>query len=163
MIGATNTSVNWNPKSLSNGWGLIAILATKCSCLWSMTLYISIATTTRKSRLAICLWKSINCPCFLNILLRIIIRGDGSTPIVYNINHWLYIFRMCYYLISCAKYVDDIERDKIMKLTYDQYLKYREYSRSLILALQMNHEELVNEVFMQCRDKLVWMIPWLCS
>lgn len=62
---------------------------------------------------------------------------------------------MCYYLISCAKYVDDIERDKIMKLAYDQYLKYREYSRSLILALQMNHEELVNEVFMQCRDKLV--------
>ncbi|XP_030745305.1 26S proteasome non-ATPase regulatory subunit 2-like [Sitophilus oryzae] len=72
--------------------------------------------------------------------------------------------RMCYYLISCSKYVDDTERSKIMQLAFDQYIKFGEYSKSLIIALQMNNDELVNQVFKKCRDKLIlYQLAFICA
>lgn len=72
--------------------------------------------------------------------------------------------RMCYYLTSCAKYVDDMERNKIMKLTFDEYLKYREYSRALIIALQMNDPTMVNHVFAQCKDRaILYQLAFICA
>lgn len=61
--------------------------------------------------------------------------------------------RMCMYLSSCSKYVDEMERTKIMKLTCEQYLIYQEYSKSLITAIQMNDSEMVNKIFFLCKDR----------
>ncbi|XP_050297790.1 26S proteasome non-ATPase regulatory subunit 2-like isoform X2 [Anthonomus grandis grandis] len=72
--------------------------------------------------------------------------------------------RMCYYLISCARYVDDMERDKIMTLTYEQYLKFDEYSRALIIALQMNNAQFVNQVFSKCTDRIILcQLAFICA
>lgn len=60
---------------------------------------------------------------------------------------------MCYYLLSCTKYVDDIERDKIMKLIFEQYLRFNEFARALIVALLMNDQQLVLRTFKECKEK----------
>lgn len=60
---------------------------------------------------------------------------------------------MCYYLLSCTKYVDDIERDKIMKLIFEQYLRFDEFARALIVALLMNDQLLVLRTFKECKEK----------
>jgi len=60
---------------------------------------------------------------------------------------------MCYYLLSCTKYVDDIERDKIMKLIFEQYLRFNEFARALIVALLMNDQQLVLRTFQECKEK----------
>ncbi|XP_076259804.1 26S proteasome non-ATPase regulatory subunit 2-like [Rhynchophorus ferrugineus] len=72
--------------------------------------------------------------------------------------------RMCYYLVSCTKYVDEAERSKIMNIAFEQYLKYEEHSTALILALQLNDDELVNDVFESCKDKVIlYQLAFICA
>ncbi|XP_066261764.1 26S proteasome non-ATPase regulatory subunit 2-like [Euwallacea similis] len=72
--------------------------------------------------------------------------------------------RMCYYLMSCSKYVDEIEREKLMKLIYYQYLKFWEYSRALIIALQINEQHLVNKIFSECKDQVIlYQLAFICA
>ncbi|KAJ8975359.1 hypothetical protein NQ317_000288, partial [Molorchus minor] len=72
--------------------------------------------------------------------------------------------RMCMYLSSCSKYVDEMERSKIMKLTCEQYLKFHEYSRSLITAIQMNDNDMVNRIFLSCKDKtMLYQLAFICA
>ncbi|KAF5293696.1 hypothetical protein FQA39_LY03181 [Lamprigera yunnana] len=63
--------------------------------------------------------------------------------------------RICLYLISCVKYVDYIEANKILRLVTDQYLRFNEYTKALILALQLNNKELANRIFSECKNGLV--------
>lgn len=65
---------------------------------------------------------------------------------------------MCYYLLSCTKYVDDIERDKIMKLIFEQYLRFDEFARALIVALLMNDQLLVLKTFKECKEKYALIV-----
>lgn len=60
---------------------------------------------------------------------------------------------MCMYLFSCSKYVDDIERTKIMKFICDQYLRFEEYPKALITAILMNDSEMVINIFEACDDR----------
>lgn len=61
--------------------------------------------------------------------------------------------RTCLYLTSCARYVDDFEGKKIMKIIYDLYFRFEEHSKSLIVALQLNNSNLVKDLFRTCTDK----------
>ncbi|XP_066137473.1 26S proteasome non-ATPase regulatory subunit 2-like [Euwallacea fornicatus] len=72
--------------------------------------------------------------------------------------------RMCYYLMSCSKYVDETEREKLMRMIYYQYLKFWEYSRALIIALQINDEHLVSKIFSECKDHIIlYQLAFICA
>nr|XP_022919747.1 26S proteasome non-ATPase regulatory subunit 2-like [Onthophagus taurus]XP_022919748.1 26S proteasome non-ATPase regulatory subunit 2-like [Onthophagus taurus] len=63
--------------------------------------------------------------------------------------------RVCLYLKSCAKYVDDIESEKILSLVADQYVRFEEYTKALIVAINLNEKTLANEIFQKCKDPVV--------
>lgn len=60
--------------------------------------------------------------------------------------------RVCLYLQSCAKYVDDIEAGKILKLVAIQYTRFEEYSKALITAINLGKCEMVDDIFKKCTD-----------
>lgn len=49
--------------------------------------------------------------------------------------------RVCLYLMSCTKYVDDVESRKITKMVCEQYLKYGEYSRYFLTQMLSLNED----------------------
>lgn len=63
--------------------------------------------------------------------------------------------RICLYLLSCTKYVDETEAGKIINLVTDQYLRFGQYAKALIIFMQSRNGEMVKEVFRQCKDGLV--------
>lgn len=63
--------------------------------------------------------------------------------------------RICLYLASCSKYVDDIEAAKIMELVAGQHLKFEEYAKALILYFQMRNVKMIKKVFELCKDQYV--------
>lgn len=63
--------------------------------------------------------------------------------------------RICLYLLSCAKYVDDTEAGKIINLVTEQYLRFEEYAKALIIFMQTRNTEMIKEIFKQCKDMLV--------
>ncbi|CAG9865525.1 unnamed protein product [Phyllotreta striolata] len=72
--------------------------------------------------------------------------------------------RICMYLHSCSKYVDDIERIKIMKLVKDQYIQFGEYAKALITAMQSDDGDLINKIFSTCTDKIVlYQLAFICA
>uniref|UniRef100_A0AAR5QB63 26S proteasome non-ATPase regulatory subunit 2 n=3 Tax=Dendroctonus ponderosae TaxID=77166 RepID=A0AAR5QB63_DENPD len=72
--------------------------------------------------------------------------------------------RMCFYLFSCAKYVDDADRQTIMKVVYGQYLKFGEYSKALVVAILLSNEQLVKDVFSKCSDKVIrYQLAFICA
>ncbi|CAG9827533.1 unnamed protein product [Diabrotica balteata] len=72
--------------------------------------------------------------------------------------------RICLYLSQCAKYADDVERCKIMKLVYEQYMAFGEHSKAIIAAIQINKSDLVNKVFVECQDKVtLCQLAFICS
>ncbi|CAH0564060.1 unnamed protein product [Brassicogethes aeneus] len=72
--------------------------------------------------------------------------------------------RVCLYLMSCTKYVDDVERSKIMKLICHEYLKFGEYSRSLITAILMNDDDMANTIFETCKEKAtLYQMAFICA
>lgn len=60
---------------------------------------------------------------------------------------------ICLYLASCAKYVDELESKKILKLIAQLYLNFEEFCRSLVVAMQINDSELIEKLFKTCTDK----------
>lgn len=60
--------------------------------------------------------------------------------------------KICLYLSSCAKYVDEIEAAKIMDLVSGQYLRFGEYGKALTHYMQMGNVEMVNKIFEKCKD-----------
>ncbi|KAG5327003.1 PSMD2 ATPase, partial [Acromyrmex heyeri] len=62
--------------------------------------------------------------------------------------------RVCYYLISCATYSEETERRQILEFATEQYLKFNEYTRAILVALQLVNSELVFKCFTACPDSL---------
>ncbi|XP_011693011.1 PREDICTED: 26S proteasome non-ATPase regulatory subunit 2-like isoform X2 [Wasmannia auropunctata] len=62
--------------------------------------------------------------------------------------------RECHYLISCATYSEDTERRQILEFATEQYLKFNEYTRAILVALQLANSELVFKCFTACPDSL---------
>ncbi|KAB0793903.1 hypothetical protein PPYR_13523 [Photinus pyralis] len=60
--------------------------------------------------------------------------------------------RICLYLSCCAKYVDQIEANKIVRIVIGQYLKFNEHIKAIILAIQLNDRPLANRIFNECTD-----------
>lgn len=60
--------------------------------------------------------------------------------------------RVCLYLVSCAVYVEDPERDAILHSVMEDYLKFKEYPRALCLAMQLNDMDTMLRIFNQCAD-----------
>ncbi|CAH1180038.1 unnamed protein product [Phaedon cochleariae] len=72
--------------------------------------------------------------------------------------------RMCLYLLSCSKYVDDVERAKIMRLVGEQYLRFGEHTRAMITAIQMNDSEMVDRIFSVCTDRVtLYQLAFICA
>ncbi|KAK9888118.1 hypothetical protein WA026_000390 [Henosepilachna vigintioctopunctata] len=72
--------------------------------------------------------------------------------------------RMCLYLTSCTKYVDVLEANKIMDLVAEQYMKFKVYSRALVIALQSNNDKMVKEIFKICKDKVIlYQLAFICG
>lgn len=61
--------------------------------------------------------------------------------------------RVCLYLMSCSKYVDEVETEKIMKFVADQYLKHGEFVKALVVFIQMRNCEMIEKVFSVCKDE----------
>ncbi|XP_018353244.1 PREDICTED: 26S proteasome non-ATPase regulatory subunit 2-like isoform X2 [Trachymyrmex septentrionalis] len=62
--------------------------------------------------------------------------------------------RVCYYLISCAAYSEETERRQILEFATEQYLKFNEYTRAILVALQLVNSELVFKCITACSDSL---------
>lgn len=60
--------------------------------------------------------------------------------------------RICLYLQSCSKYVDETEGEKILKLVAQQYVRFDEFAKALIIAIQLNDKKMVEDVFVKCKD-----------
>lgn len=61
--------------------------------------------------------------------------------------------RICLYLSSCAKHVDEIEAGKIIKIVADQYLKFGEYAKAMVIFLREGETKMVKKVFKLCKDQ----------
>ncbi|XP_024885394.1 LOW QUALITY PROTEIN: 26S proteasome non-ATPase regulatory subunit 2-like, partial [Temnothorax curvispinosus] len=64
------------------------------------------------------------------------------------------VARVCHYLINCAAYSEDTERRQILEFATEQYLKFNEYTRAILVALQLANSELVFKCFAACPDSL---------
>lgn len=60
--------------------------------------------------------------------------------------------RICLYLSSCAKYVDEIEAEKIMRLVAEQYRRFEEEAKALIISINLNNNKMINDIFNECDD-----------
>ncbi|XP_070164472.1 26S proteasome non-ATPase regulatory subunit 2 [Polyergus mexicanus] len=63
--------------------------------------------------------------------------------------------RVCHYLISCAAYSEDTERRQILEFATEQYLKFNEFTRAILIALQLANSELIFKCFHACPDSLM--------
>ncbi|XP_017779189.1 PREDICTED: 26S proteasome non-ATPase regulatory subunit 2-like [Nicrophorus vespilloides] len=72
--------------------------------------------------------------------------------------------RVCMYLTSCAKYVDEIECEKIYKLIGEQYFKYEEYIRAAIIAIHLNKRNVIEDIFRTSKDgALLRQLAFICG
>lgn len=55
-------------------------------------------------------------------------------------------------LISCASYVEEPEATLILQGVLKHYLRFKEYPRAMIIALQLNDKDKCEEIFKQCED-----------
>lgn len=64
--------------------------------------------------------------------------------------------RVCLYLHGIANFAATHEdKVKYLKVSYDLYMKHKEYPNALRAALKLNDTTLVAEVFSKCEDRLV--------
>ncbi|XP_022117848.2 26S proteasome non-ATPase regulatory subunit 2 [Pieris rapae] len=63
--------------------------------------------------------------------------------------------RVCLYLIGCASYVVEPESTQILQGVLETYLKFGEYPRALLVAMQLHDKAKCEEVFNTCNDMLV--------
>ncbi|XP_045772793.1 26S proteasome non-ATPase regulatory subunit 2 [Maniola jurtina] len=63
--------------------------------------------------------------------------------------------RVCLYLIGCASYVVEPESTQILQGVLDTYLRFKEYPRALLVAMQLHDKVKCEEVFNACSDTLI--------
>ncbi|XP_026667185.1 26S proteasome non-ATPase regulatory subunit 2-like [Ceratina calcarata] len=63
--------------------------------------------------------------------------------------------RVCRYLEGCAAYSEDTERRQILQMVADQYLRFGEYCKAMLIALQLGHSDLVSQCLTTCSDPLM--------
>ncbi len=60
--------------------------------------------------------------------------------------------RVCLYLISCASYVAEPEDSIILRVATDIYRKVGKHADATRMALRLNNQELISEIFASCED-----------
>ncbi|XP_969349.2 26S proteasome non-ATPase regulatory subunit 2 [Tribolium castaneum] len=71
---------------------------------------------------------------------------------------------ICLYLASCAKYVDDLESKKILKLISQFYYLFQEHCRCLVVAIQIKDSALIEKLFNTCTDKItLYQMAFICA
>ncbi|XP_047990980.1 26S proteasome non-ATPase regulatory subunit 2 [Leguminivora glycinivorella] len=63
--------------------------------------------------------------------------------------------RVCLYLIGCASYVVEPESTQILQGVLDTYLRFGEYPRALLVAMQLHDKAKCEQVFNACSDPLI--------
>ena len=56
------------------------------------------------------------------------------------------------YLKSCVPYAPDPENTTLMKTALEIYLKFDKYCEAMFVALQLNEDELIEDIFLKCTD-----------
>ncbi|KAI4491213.1 hypothetical protein M0802_010309 [Mischocyttarus mexicanus] len=65
------------------------------------------------------------------------------------------LLRVCHYLTSCATYSEETEKKQILEFVYEQYLRFNEYSKGMLIAIQLANPELVFKCLTTCPDPLI--------
>lgn len=60
--------------------------------------------------------------------------------------------RVCLYLTSCVPYVPEPENTNLLKTAMEIFLKYERFPEALRLAMQLNDLDVVQKIFIQCKD-----------
>ncbi|XP_033207920.1 26S proteasome non-ATPase regulatory subunit 2-like isoform X2 [Belonocnema kinseyi] len=63
--------------------------------------------------------------------------------------------RVCNYLSCCAAYSDEIERRQILQSVADNYLKFGDYCKATLVAMQLQDFDLISQCFTTCPDPLM--------
>lgn len=63
--------------------------------------------------------------------------------------------RVCLYLSSCVPYVPDPENINLLKTSLSIFRKFQQWPQALRLALQLNDLKLIEQVFLDCKDRSV--------
>ncbi|XP_014614371.1 PREDICTED: 26S proteasome non-ATPase regulatory subunit 2-like [Polistes canadensis] len=63
--------------------------------------------------------------------------------------------RVCHYLTSCAAYSEEMEKQQILEFVYDQYIRFGDYSKAMLIAIQLANSELVFKCLTTCPDPLI--------
>ncbi|CAK9806013.1 26S proteasome non-ATPase regulatory subunit 2 [Anthophora quadrimaculata] len=59
------------------------------------------------------------------------------------------------YLESCAAYSEDTERRQILQTVVNHYMRFKEYCKATMVALQLGDSDLVHECLTNCPDPLL--------
>ncbi|XP_046404712.1 26S proteasome non-ATPase regulatory subunit 2 [Ischnura elegans] len=60
--------------------------------------------------------------------------------------------RVCLYLTSCVPYVPDPENTTLLQCALRLFKRFGQYPQALRLAMQLNDPQLIESVFMSCKD-----------
>ncbi|XP_043489338.1 26S proteasome non-ATPase regulatory subunit 2-like [Polistes fuscatus] len=63
--------------------------------------------------------------------------------------------RVCHYLTSCAAYSEEMEKQQILEFVYYQYIRFGDYSKAMLIAIQLANPELVFKCLTACPDPLI--------
>ena len=58
---------------------------------------------------------------------------------------------------SCVKYVAEPEDSMLLHTALDVYRKFQQYPQALRLAMVLNEPSVIQEVFLECPDRCVYM------
>jgi len=60
--------------------------------------------------------------------------------------------KVAHYLKSCVPYAPDPENTALSKTALEIYLKFNKYCEAMFVALQLNEDELIEDIFTKCSD-----------
>ncbi|XP_076667953.1 26S proteasome non-ATPase regulatory subunit 2 [Andrena cerasifolii] len=62
--------------------------------------------------------------------------------------------RVCRYLEGCAAYSEDTEKRQILQIVAGQYLRFEEFCKAILVALQLSDSDLIYNCLATCPDSL---------
>ena len=63
--------------------------------------------------------------------------------------------KVCLYLRSCVPYAPDPENTILMKTALGIYRKFNKHCEAMIVALQLNDEQIIEDIFNKCTDPIM--------
>ncbi|XP_003703809.2 26S proteasome non-ATPase regulatory subunit 2 isoform X2 [Megachile rotundata] len=62
--------------------------------------------------------------------------------------------RVCRYLEGCAMYSEDTEKRQILQVAVNYYLRFKQYCKAMLIAMQLGDSNLVHQCLTTCPDNL---------